>query len=136
MVLSCRTVCAHTRSHTEAACTHTCSQSSLRGGDTCPSAVCQGALRLAGRPAVARPAVRCGAVRCSAVGTDACPSARADTAAPTPLVQEDEMCHGVLAELPEMSTWRDRAVPAPWPWQAWWSGALPRIRREARNMPR
>lgn len=60
-----------------------------------------------------------GPVRSSAVGTDACPSARVDTFAPTPLVQEDEMCCGVLAKLPEMSTWRDKPMPAPWPSQAW-----------------
>lgn len=32
------------------------------------------------------------------------------------------MCCGVLAVLPEMSTWCDKPMPAPWPSQAWKCG--------------
>lgn len=59
-----------------------------------------------------------GPVRSSDVGTDACPSARVDMFTPVPLVLEDEMCHGVLAMFLEMSTRRDKPMPAPWPSQA------------------
>lgn len=76
-----------------------------------------------------------GPVRSSAAGTDACPSAWVDTLTPTPLVQEDEMCCGVLAKFPEMSTWRDKPMLAPWPSQGWQCGALPRIRWEAGSRP-
>lgn len=73
-----------------------------------------------------------GPVRSSEVGTDACPSARVDTFAPTPLVQEDEMCGGVLAKFPEMSTWRDKPLPAPWPLAGpvMWGIALDRTRSQ------
>lgn len=53
-----------------------------------------------------------------AVGADACPSARVDTFAPVSLVQEGEMCHSVLATLPDRSTWCDKpTLPPPplWP---------------------
>lgn len=60
-----------------------------------------------------------GPVWSSAVGTDDCPSAWVDMFTPTPLVQEDEMYCGVLAKFLEMSTWRDKPMPAPWPSQGW-----------------
>lgn len=119
-----------TASHTD--CRNTCSQSSLLEGDTCLSTVCQKALRLTGWQTVARPAVRYGPVRLALT-----PAHLPELTLSLPHhLSRRTKCAVVLAKLPEMSTWRDKPMPAPWPSQAWYCGALPWIRREARNMPR
>lgn len=61
------------------------------------------------------------------------PSAKVDAFAPTPPSRRTKMCRGVLAKLPETSTWRDKPMLAPRRPQC--GGLLPRIRQGARNMP-